>query len=184
MVKQIALGAAVVVGGVLALVALRPGEYRIVRSARMAAPPAAVFPHVNDLQKFNVWNPWMKLDPGVHTAYSGPPAGLGASMAWAGNQNIGEGRMTVSESRPDELVRFHMEFIAPFASTAIAELELTPEGGGTVVTWSMAGHNTFVGKAMGLVMNMDRMIGGQFEQGLASLKSIAESTASAGETRR
>ena len=184
MLKRIALGAVVAVGGVLALVGLRPGEYRIVRSARMAAPPAAVFPHINDLKKFNVWNPWMKLDPGVHTAYTGPAAGMGASMAWVGNKNIGEGRMTVSESRPNELVRFDMEFIAPFASTATAEFAFRPEGGGTEVTWSMTGHHTFVGKAMGLVMNMDRMIGGQFENGLASLKSIVESTASAGETRR
>jgi hypothetical protein len=184
MLKYIALGAAVVVGGALALVRLRPGEYRVTRSARMAAPPAAVFPHLNDLKKFNVWNPWMKLDPGVQTTFSGAAAGIGASMAWAGNKNIGEGRMTVSESRPDALVRYDMEFIAPFAATAVAELALTPDGNGTVVTWSMTGQNTFMGKAMSLVMNMDRMMGGQFENGLASLRSLVESTASAAEARR
>jgi hypothetical protein len=119
----------------------------------------------------------MKLDPAARATYDGPPAGPGAVMAWAGDGNVGEGRMTIVESRPDELVRFKLDFLKPFAGTADAEFTFRAEGGQTAVTWSMAGQNNFMAKAMCLVMNMDRMIGGQFDTGLASLKSLAEASA-------
>ena len=178
MVMRIGIGLAVVVTGLLVVVATRPSDYRVTRTTRISAPPSAVFAYVNDLQKFNSWNPWMKADPATRVTYDGPPAGTGATMAWAGDKNVGEGRMTIVESRPNELVRFELEFLKPFAATADAQFIFAADGGQTAVTWSMAGQNTFMAKAMHLVMNIDRMIGGQFEKGLASLKSLAEASAS------
>ena len=178
MVMRIGIGVIVAVAGLLVVVATRPSEYRVTRTARIAAPPSAVFAYVNDLEKFNTWNPFLKMDPRARTAYAGPPAGTGAIMTWTGDKNVGEGRMTLVESRPGELVRFKLEFLKPFAATADAQFTFTPDGGGTAVTWSMTGQNTFMAKAMHMVMNIDRMIGGQFEKGLASLKSLAETSAS------
>jgi hypothetical protein len=177
MVVRLGIGLVVAVAGLLVVVASRPSEYRVARTARIAARPSAVFPHVNDLRMFNSWNPWITLDPGATTTYSGPLSGPGAVMAWAGDKNVGEGRMTIVESRPDELVRFRLDFLKPFAGTADAEFVFIGAGDGTAVTWSMTGHNNLVAKAMHLVIDMDRMIGGRFEKGLASLKSLAEASA-------
>ena len=178
MVMRIGIGVIVAVAGLLVVVATRPSEYRVTRTARIAAPPSAVFGYVNDLQKFNTWNPFLKMDPAARTAYAGPPAGTGAVMTWNGDKNVGEGRMTLVDSRAGELVRFRLDFLKPFAATAEAQFTFTPDAGGTAVTWSMTGQNTFMAKAMHMVMNIDRMIGGQFEKGLASLKSLAEASAS------
>jgi uncharacterized protein YndB with AHSA1/START domain len=169
MLLKIGIAVGVIVLAFLGIVALRPSEYRVTRTATIAAPPSAVFPHVNELRKFNVWNPWSKLDPATKVTFDGPPAGPGAVMAWSGDKNVGEGRMIITESRPNELVRFRLEFLKPFAGTANADFTFTPAANGTTVTWSMAGQNNFVAKAIGLFMNMDTMIGGQFEKGLASL---------------
>jgi hypothetical protein len=106
--------------------------------------------------------------------YEGPPAGVGATTSWQGNNDVGEGRMTIVESRPGELIRFKLEFFKPFAATNSAEFAFAPEGGGARVTWTMQGSNNFIGKAMGLFFDFDKMIGGDFEAGLASLKSVVE----------
>ena len=156
------------------VVALQPADFRIARSTAMAAPPAAVFAQVNDLRKFQDWSPWAKLDPAAKTDFQGPPAGQGASFSWAGNMEVGEGTMTITESRPGELVRFQLDFRKPMAGTNTAEFTFKPEGNKTAVTWSMSGHNNFMAKAVGLVMNCDKMVGGQFEKGLADLKTIVE----------
>lgn len=159
------------------VVAMQPSTFRISRSATMAAPAAAVFPHVNELKKWQPWSPWMKLDPNAKSTFEGPPAGLGSAMAWAGNNEVGEGKMTIIESKPNELVRFRLEFYKPMAGTSEAEFTFKPEGNKTTVTWSMSGTNNFVGRAMCMVMNMDKMVGGQFENGLASIKSLVETPA-------
>lgn len=161
----------------LIVVAFQPSEYRVSRSLTMAAPAAAVFPHVNELKKWEPWSPWMKLDPNATSKYEGPAAGQGAAMSWAGNNEVGEGKMTITESKPNELVRFHLEFYKPMAGVSDAEFTFKPEGNGTTVTWSMTGKNNFIGKAMCLVMDMDQMIGGQFEKGLASIKGVVETPA-------
>ena len=168
----IALAGVVIV--VVVVVATRPPEFRVARTARIAAPPAAVFAQVNDFHKWDGWNPWGKVDPAMKKSYEGAPAGVGAVYSWAGNSAVGEGRMTLTESRPSELIRIKMEFLKPFASTSTAEFTFRPEGDHTVVTWSMEGRNNFMAKAIHLVMNMDRMIGGQFEKGLADMKAVAE----------
>ncbi len=170
------LVAAVAVFAIVA--ALQPAEFRIERSVTIAAPPAVVFARVNDLHGFQEFSPWAKRDPAARNTFDGPPAGEGASFAWAGNAEVGEGRMTIVESQPDERIRIRLEFLKPFASTASTEFAFRPEGNGTVVTWSMTGQNDFTGKAIGLIMNMDEMIGRDFEAGLASLKSLTESARS------
>ena len=125
----------------------------------------------------DVWSPWLKFDPNVKITHEGPPAGNGAIESWEGNKNVGAGRMTVVESRPNELVRLKLEFFRPFAATNMAEFTFQPQSNGTNVTWAMTGQKNFMTKAMDLVMNMDKMIGGNFDKGLADLKTIAESEA-------
>ena len=168
----IALGAVVIV--VVVVVVARPAEFHVARTARIAAPVAAVFAQVNDFRKWDAWNPWAKLDPAMKQGYEGAPAGAGAVYTWTGNSQVGEGRMTLTESRPSDLIRIKMEFLKPFAGTSTAEFTFRPEGDQTVVTWSMEGRNNFMAKAIHLVMNMDKMIGGQFEKGLAQMKAVAE----------
>jgi hypothetical protein len=155
-------------------VALQPSAFRIERSASMAAPAPAAFAQVNDFQNWRAWSPWEKLDPALKRSYDGPKAGAGAVYAWQGNKDVGEGRMTILESRPGELVRIKLEFFKPFAATNTAEFRFAGAGERTDVTWSMAGENNFLSKAMCLFINMDKMVGGQFEQGLAQMKAIVE----------
>jgi len=169
-----------VVGLLLAFVAygrwrLAPAEFRVARSTTIAARPPDVFAHVNDFHKWRAWNPWGKLDPAMKETYAGSPAGAGAVYAWTGNGKVGEGRMTLTESRPSELIRIRLEFLKPFAATNLAEFTFEPQQGErTRVTWSMVGKNTFAGKAMSIVMDMDKMIGGNFEKGLADMKAVVE----------
>jgi hypothetical protein len=129
---------------------------------------------VNDFHKWEAWNPWARLDPAMKHAYAGAPAGTGAVYTWAGNREVGAGRMTMTESRPSDLIRIKLEFLTPFAATSTAEFTFKPEGDRTVVTWSMVGRNNFVAKAIHLVMDMDKMVGGNFEKGLADMKSVVE----------
>lgn len=153
------------------IVALQPSDFLVIRAATIPAPPSAVFPHVNDLHKWNAWSPWAKLDPDSRISFEGPSAGVGAIMKWVSSNNqVGEGSMTITESKPDALVGFRLDFIKPFTGTNTAEFTFRPEGNQTLVTWSMAGKKNFVVKALGLFMSCDKMIGGMFEQGLDNLK--------------
>ena len=174
MLIKILLALAVVVIAFVILVAVQPADFRIARSITIAAPPAAVFAQVNDFHAWPEFSPWAKLDPGMKTSYAGPPAGTGAGYSWAGNPKVGEGRMTITESRPNDLIRIKLEFLKPFKATNTAEFTFRAEGSQTAVTWSMSGVNSFMFKAVGLFMNMDNMIGGDFEKGLANLKSVTE----------
>jgi uncharacterized protein YndB with AHSA1/START domain len=174
MITPILIGLAVIIVLFLIVAATRPSEFQVTRSATIAAPPAVVFPHVNDLHKWEAWSPWAKLDPNAKQTYEGPPAGPGAALSWAGNNKVGEGRMEIIESRPTELVRFKLDFLKPMKATNTAEFTFKPEGNGTLVTWAMSGKNNFVGKVFGLIVNCDKMIGGQFEKGLSQMKAIAE----------
>jgi hypothetical protein len=174
LLETILIIVAVVVIVLLGVVAMQPAGFRVTRSATLPAAPAVVFPHVNDLRNWDAWSPWAKLDPAAKVSFEGPQSGTGASFAWAGNRNIGEGRMTITESRPHELVRFRLEFVKPFKATNTAEFTFAPDGGGTTVTWSMSGTNNFVAKAVGLVINCDKMVGSQFEQGLDNMRRVVE----------
>ena len=177
MLKKILIGIVVVIGGFLGIVAIQPAEFRVVRSATIAAAPAAVFAQVNDFHLWQAWSPWEKIDPQMKRTYEGAPSGTGAVYGWAGNNDVGEGRMTLEESRPSELVRIRLDFLKPFAATNTAEFAFKPEGGGTSVTWSMEGKKNFVSKAFCMFMDMDKMLGGQFEKGLAQMKAVVEAPA-------
>lgn len=174
MLRKILIALAVIVVLFVIIVALQPSEFRIVRSATISAPPPAVFAQVNDFHKWEAWSPWAKLDPTAKATFEGPSAGTGAIFRWAGNNEVGEGSMMITESRPSDLIRIKLEFLKPFAATSTAEFTFKPEGNQTAVTWSMEGENNFIAKAFCLFMDMDKMVGGQFEKGLASMKSVVE----------
>ncbi len=177
MLLKILIALAVVIVLLLVVVAMQPATFRVARSTTMSAPAATVFAQVNDFHKWEAWNPWGKIDPTMKQTYEGAPAGVGTIYTWDGNKNVGTGRMTIEESRPGELIRIKMEFLKPFANTSTAEFSFKPEGNHTAVTWSMAGEKNFMAKAIHLCVNMDKMIGGQFEKGLADMKSAAEAAA-------
>jgi uncharacterized protein YndB with AHSA1/START domain len=177
LLKKVLLTLGVVVVLFLGFVAAQPSEYRITRSATIAAPPAEVFPQVDNLHNWEAWSPWAKLDPAAKNSFEGPPEGTGSIFKWSGNDQIGEGQMTIIESRPDELVRFKLEFVRPFEDTSTSEFTFQPKGDQTVVTWSMSGRKNFVNKAVCLFMNMDKMLGGDFEKGLAQMKAVVEQPA-------
>jgi Polyketide cyclase / dehydrase and lipid transport len=157
-------------------VAMQPSRFRITRKATISASAPAVFAQVNDFHKWESWSPWEKIDPALKRTYEGAAAGTGAIYSWAGNNQVGEGRVTIIESRPSDLIRIKLEFMKPLAATHAAEFTFEPEGDQTAVTWSMAGENKFIAKGISLLMNMDKMIGGQFEQGLAQMRSVVEAT--------
>jgi hypothetical protein len=174
MLKKILIGIAAVVGIFLIIVALQPAQYRVVRTATIPAAPSVVFEQVNDLHKWDAWSPWAKLDPAMKTNFEGPQTGPGAAYSWVGDSKVGEGKMSITDSKTNELVRLKLEFIKPFASVATTEFTFKPEGNQTSVSWSMAGDKSFISKAFCLFMNMDKMVGGDFEKGLASLKSVVQ----------
>ena len=174
MIKKILLVVALLVLVFCVVVALRPADFRITRSATISAPPSAVFPLVNDFHQWEQWSPWAKLDPKMSQDYGGAPSGSGAMYHWAGNNEVGEGKMTITESRPTDLVSIRLEFLKPIAATNQADFTFQPQGNDTLVTWTMTGRNNFVGKAAHLVMNIDKMVGKDFEKGLNQLKALAE----------
>jgi hypothetical protein len=135
-----------------------------------------VFGWVNDVRRFQDWSPWAKLDPNCQITFSGPAAGEGAAWAWDGNKKVGTGRATVTASRLAELVALRLEFLKPFEATNTAEFTFRPEGNGTVVTWSMTGTNNLFFKIFGLFVDCEKMVGKDFERGLANLKGLAETS--------
>lgn len=178
MFKKILLGTLIALGVIvvafLGIVAMQPSHYHIERTANMTAPPEAIFAQVNDFHNWEAWSPWLELDPNAKNTFEGPESGEGAVFRWVGNENVGEGSMTILESRPKELVKYRLDFIKPFEDTATSEFVLKPDGDQTAVTWSMDGKYNFVGKAICLFMDMDKMIGDSYEEGLANIKKIVE----------
>ncbi|MEX2167854.1 MAG: SRPBCC family protein [Pirellulales bacterium] len=178
MAKKILLGTLIAIGVILvaflAVVAMQPSHFRVERTANMTAPPEAIFAQVNDFQNWGAWSPWAQLDPNAKNTFEGPAVGEGAIFRWAGNDEVGEGSMTILESRPSEFVKIKLAFIKPMEDTATTEFILKPEGEQTAVTWNMYGENNFMAKAFCLFMDMDTMIGDQYEKGLANIKSIVE----------
>lgn len=174
MLKKIGIVVAVLLVLLIGVIATRPADFKVTRSKTIAAPPEAVYAHISDFHRWQQWSPWEHLDPAMKREFSGAPAGKGAVYSWAGNKEVGEGRMTITDARPSEQVVIRLEFLEPFAMTNTTDFVLTPTGqGGTNVTWSMSGRNTFLSKGMSLFMNMDRMIGNDFEAGLAKLDSVS-----------
>lgn len=154
--------------------ATRPDDFRITRSITIAAPADVVFTQINDLHAWQSWSPWAKKDPNAQVSYAGPQAGKGSSFQWSGNSDVGEGAMTIIESRPSQLVKFRLDFIKPFTATNNSEFVLTQTPQGTNVSWSMYGKNNFIGKIIGIFMDCEKMVGPDFEQGLSNLKLVSE----------
>lgn len=174
MFKKLLLVIVVLVAGFAGYVALQPNDFRISRSATMAASPAAVFAQVNDFHNWNAWSPWAKLDPNAKNTFEGPASGEGAVFRWAGNAEVGEGHMRILESKPNERIRLELGFEKPMQDTSDVEFTFKPVGDKTELTWTMSGEHTFVSKAMCTLMNMEKMLGGQFDQGLENIKQIVE----------
>ena len=161
-------------GAIVVLASLKPDAFRVTRSATIAAPADAVFAHLVDFHRWNAWSPWAKRDPAAKNSFDGPDSGVGSSFAWAGNSKVGAGKMTIEECIRDESLRIRLEFERPMQAVNRASFELKPEGEATRVTWSMAGKNNFYAKLFSLVVDMDKMIGKDFEEGLGNLKALAE----------
>jgi hypothetical protein len=174
MITSILIALTVIVALFLIVVARRPDEFRIARTVLTVAAPEAAFALVNDLHRWQEISPYVKYDPNAEYTFSGPGSGTGAALAWAGNNKIGEGRMTIIASHPYEFVRMNLQFFKPFKVSNTVEFTFESEGKQTKVTWSMFGRSRFMCKVMGLFMSMDKMCGSQFEEGLANLKAIAE----------
>jgi uncharacterized protein YndB with AHSA1/START domain len=169
MLTNMVLALLVLLAALLGFVATRPAEFRLVRSRTLAAAPDLVYAFVNDFHKWPAWSPWEKLDPTMKREISGAPSGAGATYYWSGNNKAGEGRMTITDSRAPQNVTIRLEFIKPWTATNTTQFDFAPRGSGTEVTWAMSGHNNFVAKAFSLFMNLEKMVGPDFEKGLANL---------------
>jgi uncharacterized protein YndB with AHSA1/START domain len=178
--KKILVGLAALLAILVAVIASRPATYHVERSALVAAPPRAVYERVADFRRWSEWSPWAHVDPKMKQSFEGAPSGTGAEYAWSGNSQIGEGRMSILEARPDERVAMRMDLTRPLKSTSTTELRLSPEGGGVRVVWVMDGRRNFAGKAVALLASMDARLGRDFEKGLEDLKRVAEAEAARG----
>ena len=174
MVKKIGILLLALVAGVLIYAATRPDSFRVERSLIIQAPPEKVFPFVNNLRQWEWWSPWEKIDPQLRRTYSGAAEGQGAVYEWSGNQDIGSGRMEIVQSMPPSRIVFQLNFVEPFAAQNTVEFTFVPDGGGTRVTQAMYGPSPFLSKLLGLVFDMDKMVGSKYEEGLANLKLLAE----------
>lgn len=171
----ICLGILVVV--LLLLVAFRPKHYTVTRTQLMKASPESIFAEVNNFRRWEAWSPWAKIDPNMQQTYSGPESGEGAEYRWQGNSKVGQGGMKIREADAPSHVGIDLEFLKPFAATCDTQFSFKPQQDGTLVTWTMAGTNNYIAKLFGLIFNMDKMIGADFEKGLTALKGIVEKAA-------
>lgn len=177
MLKLLVVLIAAAVGIVLVFAATRPDTIRVARTATIKAPPEKVFALVNDLTAWMAWSPYEKKDPDMKRTHSGPAAGKGARYAWAGNKDIGEGSMEITQATPSSKIVMRLDFVKPFEAHNTVEFTFEPEGDSTRVTWLMHGPAAYLSKVMGIFIDMDEMIGKDFAAGLASLKARAEAAA-------
>lgn len=174
MLKTIVIIVVILVAAILIYAATKPDTFRIQRSANVAAPPDKVFPLINDFYNWQAWSPWEKKDPAMKKTHSGAPQGKGAMLEWDGNKDVGTGRMEALESIPSSKILIKLDFLKPFEAHNQAEFTLVPSAGTTQVTWAMYGPQPYMMKVMGLFCSMDKMVGKDFEDGLANLKALAE----------
>ncbi|MET0594607.1 MAG: SRPBCC family protein [Polyangiaceae bacterium] len=179
MARKILLGVAALIVVLVIVTLLQPSTYRVERSITTNASVENTFAQVNDFHLWNAWSPWEKMDPGMKKTFEGPATGTGSKYAWSGNDQVGEGRMTIEKSEKPSKIDIKLEFLKPFESTSKTTFAFAPAGTGSKVTWSMEGENNFVGKFFCIFMNMDKMIGGDFEKGLAAMKTAAEAVPAA-----
>jgi uncharacterized protein YndB with AHSA1/START domain len=162
------------IAAILIFAAMQPNSFRIQRSTTIKAPPEKVFALINDFRRWEAWSPWEKIDPAVKRAYSGAESGKGAAYAWEGNNEVGQGRMEIIESTPSSKMLLKIEFIKPFAAINTVEFNLAQAGENTTITQAMYGPSPFISKLMGLFFSMEKMVGGKYDEGLTTLKTIAE----------
>jgi Polyketide cyclase / dehydrase and lipid transport len=173
MLIPVGIGLTIGIATVAVTIATRPAAFRIVRSQVLSAPVEALFGYVNDFHLWDQWSPFAKLDPNLKVGFEGAAQGVGAVYHWSGNSKAGAGRMTITDSRALQRIAIDLSFSKPMPAENKAEFTFEPVSEGTRVTWSMTGHNNFVGKAFALVMDMDKMVGRSFEQGLSNLGVLA-----------
>jgi len=173
MLKIVIVAVIVVIAAIVVLAATRPDSFRVERSAQINAPPEKILSLVNDFHQWGAWSPYEKLDPTMKRTYAGAAVGQGAVYEWQGNSKAGQGRMQIIAAAPTRTA-IQLDFIKPFEAHNIAAFTAQPQGAATRLTWSMEGSAPFMHKVVGLFLNMDRMIGGDFETGLANLKALAE----------
>jgi len=163
-----------VIVAVLGLAAMKPDVFRVRREADIAAPPEKIFPLLNDFRQWALWSPWEKMDPAMTRNYAGADNGEGAVYAWEGNKKVGQGRMEIVEATPPDRLAIKLDFLKPFESHNTTVFTLEGKSDSTRVTWDMHGPATFMVKLMHVFMDMDKMVGKDFERGLANLKAEAE----------
>lgn len=178
MIKKFFAALAILVVILAVVVAMQPDDFYVERSITIAAAPDVVFSKINDLHIWETWSPWAKLDPKMQMTYEGAPSGVGAISGWNGNDEVGQGRSTILESRPNQYIKIQLDFMRPMEATNMTEFQFSDKSGQTLVKWNMSGKNNFIGKAVGLVMNCEKMVGDQFDEGLANLKKISEASTS------
>lgn len=168
---------AAVIAIILIVAAMRPDTFRVQRSVDINAPAEKIFPLINDYKHWGSWSPYEKVDPAMQRTFSGAPSGKGSVYEWSGNKNVGHGRMEIMDAAPHSKIVIKLDFFSPFEAHNTAEFTMQPKGSATNVTnvtWAMHGPVSYVAKIIHMFMNMDRMCGDQFQQGLASMKAVAE----------
>ena len=174
MIKIIALVVVLATASVLIFAATKPDVFRVQRAASIKAPPDKVFPFINDFKRWEAWSPWEKKDPAMKRSFGATTGGKGATYAWEGNKDVGQGSMEITQSVPSSRIALKLDFVKPFEGHNVVEFTLEPNGDVTRVTWTMAGDTPYFAKIIHVFVNMDSMVGKDFEAGLANLKSIAE----------
>jgi len=174
MVRKIVIVIVVLLAGILLFAATRPNAFHVERSIAIKAPPDRIFALINDFQRWSAWSPWEKMDPAMKRTFGGAPSGKGATYAWEGNSKVGEGRMEIIDSSPPSKITVKLDFVKPLEGHNTAEFTLVPAGDTTNLTWVMNGPSPYIAKVMGVFVSMDKMIGKDFETGLANLKAAAE----------
>jgi uncharacterized protein YndB with AHSA1/START domain len=176
MLKRIVLVLLIAFLAFAAYVPMMPSQFSVARSAVIDAPPQAVFKQVNDFKKWEAWSPWAKRDPNAKIAFHGPPSGRGANFTWDGNDEVGKGSMTIEESIQPKTIEIELSFERPFPGTSEVGFEFEPVADGTKVTWTISGEQSYIERAFCLLMrlDMDEMIGKDYERGLANLKEVVE----------
>jgi uncharacterized protein YndB with AHSA1/START domain len=174
MLKIIGIVIVVLIVALLVIAAMKPDTFHLERQATIQAPPEKIFPLINDFHNWTSWSPWEKLDPALTRTYSGAPEGKGAKYAWKGKSQVGEGTMEITDATAPSRVAIQLHFIKPFEATNEVEFTLEGQGASTNVTWAMNGKNPFLSKVMQVFMSLDKMVGKDFESGLANLKATAE----------
>ncbi len=174
MLKTIGIVVVVLIAAILAFAATKPDTFRVQRGATIKAPPEKIFPLLNDFQRWEAWSPWEKKDPAMKRTFSAVTSGKGAQYAWEGNKEVGQGRMEIAESVPASKLAIKLDFAKPFEAHNTVEFTLEPKGDSTGVTWAMRGETPYLAKIVHVFIDMDKMVGKDFEAGLANLKNVVE----------